>query len=435
MRPHRANSFLHRLGMCLIWVTAGVLLNGSTNILLAQAPTNAARSFDIPATTADKALPQFSDQSGREVLFGQSTATKVRTNAVKGVYTPREALNVLLEGTGLVAPADEKTGAFSISRSSDPNARRAALTTASDRPNQSAPTASPTTNADSLQYGTIAGQVYNPATGANLEKARITVDGTTLETFTDSGGKYRLTNVPAGTVKVKAFYTGLAPQTNQVTVVPDQTVQHNIALAGFQHKGDPDGAITRLEKYVVSSSKEMDGAAIAINEQRFAPNVVSVVAADEFGSMAEGNVAEFMKFLPGVTMNVGESGDANTVSINGVPAANVPITVGGFDLASANQFFGTGTGREVNLDQVSLNSIARIEVAYTPTPEVTGSALAGSVNMVPRSAFERSRPEFYRNQLRCPTQRDSPWSEVTSGNAHCIGQARPRRRPKERQAR
>jgi len=83
-----------------------------------------------------------------------------------------------------------------------------------------------------------------------------------------------------------------------------------------------------------------------------------------------------------------------SVSINGAPAGNVPVTVGGFDLASANQFFGTGTGREVNLDQVSLNSIARIEVAYTPTPEITGSALAGSVNMVPRSAFERSRPVF-----------------------------------------
>jgi len=149
-----------------------------------------------------------------------------------------------------------------------------------------------------------------------------------------------------------------------------------------------------LDKYVVSTSKEMDGAAIAINEQRFAPNIVNVVAADEFGSMAEGNVAEFMKFLPGITMNVGESGDANTVSINGVPSANVPITIGGFDLASANQYFGSGTGREVNLDQVSLNSIARIEVAYTPTPETTGSALAGSVNMVPRSAFERSKPVF-----------------------------------------
>ncbi|MBI5769578.1 MAG: carboxypeptidase regulatory-like domain-containing protein [Verrucomicrobia bacterium] len=243
--------------------------------------------------------------------------------------------------------------------------------------------------------GTIAGRVSNLSTGVYLEKARITVEGTALETFTDAAGYYRLAQVPAGTAKVKAFFTGLVAHAGEITVPAGGTAQHDIGLEVYRGRaGAAAGATVKLDQYVVTASKEMDGAAIAINEQRFAPNIVTVVAADEFGSMAEGNVAEFMKFLPGVTMDVGESGDANSVSINGVPAANVPITVGGFDLASANQFFGTGTGREVNLDQVSLNSIARIEVAYTPTPEVTGSALAGSVNMVPRSAFERSRPVF-----------------------------------------
>ncbi len=240
--------------------------------------------------------------------------------------------------------------------------------------------------------GAIAGRVSNFSTGGYLEKARITVEGTTLETYTDEAGYYRLPQVPAGTAKVKAFFTGLVASVSQVTVSVGQTTTHDIALEGFQKPGTAAGAVVKLGEYVVSASKEMEGAAIAINEQRFAPNLVNVVAADEFGSMAEGNVAEFMKFLPGITMHVGESGDANSVSINGVSPGNVPITVGGFDLASANQFFGSGTGREVNLDQVSLNSIARIEVAYTPTPEITGSALAGSVNMVPRSAFERSRP-------------------------------------------
>ena len=35
---------------------------------------------------------------------------------------------------------------------------------------------------------------------------------------------------------------------------------------------------------------------------------------------------------------------------------------------------------------------SRIEVEYSPTPESSGDALAGTVNMVPRSAFERARP-------------------------------------------
>jgi iron complex outermembrane recepter protein len=100
---------------------------------MGQAPAGAFRSFDIPATTADKSLPKFSEQSGREVLFGHATATKVRTNAVKGSYAPTDALAVLIEGTGLVADTDEKTGAFSISRRTDPNVLRSVPKTAGNR--------------------------------------------------------------------------------------------------------------------------------------------------------------------------------------------------------------------------------------------------------------------------------------------------------------
>jgi hypothetical protein len=55
---------------------------------------------------------------------------------------------------------------------------------------------------------------------------------------------------------------------------------------------------------------------------------------------------------------------------------------------------GAGTGRQVELDQVSINSVARIEVNRSPVPDTPGSALAGSVNFVPRSAFERNKPIY-----------------------------------------
>src|SRR5687768_7683324 len=74
--------------------------------------------------------------------------------------------------------------------------------------------------ADASAAGTIEGRVFNPATGEYLEFARVTVEGTSLETFTDSSGQYRLAQVPAGTANVKAFRTGLAPQTVSVSVAP-----------------------------------------------------------------------------------------------------------------------------------------------------------------------------------------------------------------------
>jgi TonB-dependent receptor len=229
--------------------------------------------------------------------------------------------------------------------------------------------------------GTIEGRVVNSRTGEYLEKARVTVDGTTLETLTGPGGFYRLTNVPAGSVTVRAFHTGLDVETATVTVSAGATIQREFSLGS---------TIVKLSDFVVTSSKEMTGAAIAINEQRFASNIVNVVSADEFGSVLESNPGDFLKYLPGITIDF-IGGAARSISMGGVPPEYVPITVGGFDVSSVA---GGGTARSVDFHTISMNNISRLEVVHSPTPESPGSALAGSVNMIPRSAFDRTRPVF-----------------------------------------
>ncbi len=235
--------------------------------------------------------------------------------------------------------------------------------------------------AQSSATGTIEGRVLNPRTGDYLEKARVTVTGTRLEALTDTGGQYRITNVPAGPATVSVFFTGLDPQTETLIVPPGATVRHDFSLGS---------TIVKLSEFVVTSSKEMDGSALAINEQRFASNMVNVVTADEFGSVLESNPGDFLKYLPGVTVDF-IGGAARSISLGGVPSEYVPITVGGFDVSSVA---GGGTARSVDFHTISMNNISRLEVVHSPTPESPGNALAGSVNMIPRSAFDRARPVF-----------------------------------------
>jgi iron complex outermembrane receptor protein len=256
--------------------------------------------------------------------------------------------------------------------------------------------------------GAIEGRVFNPANGQYIERARITIEGTSLEAFTDADGNYRLSNVPAGNVRLLAFFTGLAPSSIAVQIVANQTLQRDINLSAQP----ADASIVQLSRFVVATT-EMDSAALAINEQRFAPDIKNVVSAQEFGQVAEGNVAELLKFMPGVTIDYG-GGNARNVSINGVPGANVPVTVGGFDLASAGV---GGTGRAVALDMVSINNISRVEVSHSPTPETQGAALAGTVNMVPRSAFERSKPEFQGSVFVMMRDNDRHFNK-TAGPTH-----------------
>ncbi len=227
--------------------------------------------------------------------------------------------------------------------------------------------------------GTIEGRVLNERTGEYVAHARVTIAGTALEAFSDSAGQYRVTGVPPGAAGVRVFFTGLEVQAETVTVAAGATVRRDFTLGG---------GVVKLGEFVVASSKQMAGAAIAINEQRFASNMVNVLAADEFGSVLENNVGDFLKFLPGVTIDF-IGGAARSISMGGVPPEYVPITIGGFDLSTVS---GGGTTRNVDFHTISMNNMARIEVIHSPTPESPGSALAGSVNMVPRSAFDYSRP-------------------------------------------
>lgn len=237
--------------------------------------------------------------------------------------------------------------------------------------------------------GTIEGRVSNPSSGENLERVRLRVDQSGQEAFTDESGWYRIVNVPVGAVSVTAFRTGVHSASRQATLAAGQTVQLDFELSALSLGQTRDGTV-QMSEFVVSDSKEMEGAAIAINTQRFAPNIVNVIAADEFGPMATGNVGEVLKSMPGLTLTQGGMGEPNTISINGVPSANVPVTLNGFNFAQA----GGNTSRTIGIHQVSLNNISRIEVSFTPTPETPGSALAGTVNMVPRNSFERVRPLY-----------------------------------------
>src|SRR4051812_31896907 len=241
--------------------------------------------------------------------------------------------------------------------------------------------------------GTIEGRVSNPSTGGTLEGAHITIEGTSLETFTDSDGYFRI-QVPAGTARLRAFFSGFPSTTANVTVAAGQNVQQDFQLApSGANAMKADGPMVKLDEFVVSTSREMSASALAINEQRFAPNMKNVVATDQFGDIAEGNVAEFLKFMPGVNID-NAGGNARDISLNGVASIYVPVTLDGFGLASAVGGGSGGTSRGIGLDQVSINNLSRIEVAYSPTPDSQANALAGSVNLVPRSSFERTKPSF-----------------------------------------
>ncbi|MBI2513113.1 MAG: TonB-dependent receptor [Opitutae bacterium] len=83
------------------------------------------KNFDIAADDAARALKQFAAQSGEQLLYSPSDVAGVKTLAIKGELTAREALAKMLEGTALVVAQDKSTGALAVRRETSEESKNA----------------------------------------------------------------------------------------------------------------------------------------------------------------------------------------------------------------------------------------------------------------------------------------------------------------------
>jgi iron complex outermembrane receptor protein len=241
--------------------------------------------------------------------------------------------------------------------------------------------------------GAVQGRVLNAANGMYLNNARVTVEGTSLETFTNEFGDYTLNNVPAGQVTLKTSYTGQEPQLTTVTVESGKTLSQNISFNTDQSTIDDDGMIV-LNEFVVASDRFKNAQEIATNEERFSPSIKSVVATDSLGFVPGGNVGEFVKFLPGVQVGYGGGNTVNpstasSIEVRGFGADQTTILIDGLPVSSADA--GALT-RQTGLDTLSINNASRIEVTKVATPDMAAESAGGTVNLITKSAFEFTRP-------------------------------------------
>lgn len=236
--------------------------------------------------------------------------------------------------------------------------------------------------------GTIRGTVLNASTGDMLNNARVTVKGTNIVTFTDAMGNYALPKVPGGTVLLEVNFLGMATETANVTVMPGQAVVQDFELSLVSQTG---GQVVKLDAFSVEA-KSMTGQAVALTEQRNAANIKNVISPDEFVDPGEGNIGEFIKYVPGIDITYNPMSPQG-VSIRGMPSGGTLIQFDGMPTASAL----VGTSRAFDLNTAGNANIERIEISKTPTPDMPANAVGGSINVISKSGFSRKTPLFSYN--------------------------------------
>ncbi len=247
---------------------------------------------------------------------------------------------------------------------------------------------------ESSGTGTISGRVLNPATGEYLRNAEVRVKGTDHVAVSEAGGFYQLFNVPAGEATLEVIYSGYSAPGATVNVTAGATATHDFQLSSISLGATKADEVITLSAFVVSGEKE--GNAKAIQAQRNSMNVSRTVASDIFGDVTEGNVGEFLKYLPGVELEYVEA-DTRGPRLGGMDPQYAGVSIDGMKLASADafvQFTGTengpaGTGsRSFGFEQVSINSIESIEINRVTAADMDADSPAGNINLRTKRAFD-----------------------------------------------
>jgi len=336
-----------------------LLHGGAAAVVCVAAQAHAqARRFDIPAQPAVTAIPEFADQAQVQIIAPARDLTGVNTQAVVGEMDVRAALRQLISGTPLRIARDE--GAIITLRS--------------------------TVRAPAGKKGALLGRILDPLTGQYMANASIrvvTADGEHRVDAAGERGEYRLIDLPAGEAQVTVSFTGFADRTVPVTIQPGTTAQLDVELV---RSGEP--AATQVSEVIVTGGFR-DGDARAIMSQRNAMDIKNSLSSESFGSISEGNVGEFIKWMPGVDTE-GEGDDTvRYVRLRGLPPEYTSITVNGVSMAAADGNAGSSTSRSFSFEQVSLSSIDAIEISKTVSADVDANAPAGTINLRTKRAFDR----------------------------------------------
>ncbi len=237
--------------------------------------------------------------------------------------------------------------------------------------------------------GNVSGRVQNVDTGQFLVNARVTVVGTNRQAFTDETGIFWLNDLAAGTATLRIFYTGLVTEEVKVQVESGATVNQPVVLSSSSRSVD-DRAVVKLDPFKVTAESEMTADALAVNEQRFAGNIKSVLAADAFGDISEGNVGEFLKYMPSIQADFADPQIAS-VTVRGLASNLTQVSTDGAQMANAHT---GGASRVFQFYQVSMNNISRVELTKVPRPGDPADSMGGIINLISRSAFERKTPQL-----------------------------------------
>ena len=220
--------------------------------------------------------------------------------------------------------------------------------------------------------GTITGTVADSTGVRPLQGAEVRIPSLGRTTQADAAGRFRFTDLPAGTYDVTARFAGAGLNTQAATVTAEGTLQLNFALS-------PEG--TDIETILVIGQQA--NLLSSISRQRAADGVVSVLTRDAIGQFPDQNVAESIRRAPGVNV-LNDQGEGRFVAVRGLDPNLNAASINGVRVPAPESDV-----RSVALDVIPSELIESIEIKKSLTPDMDADTIGASIEINTVSAFDR----------------------------------------------
>ena len=240
--------------------------------------------------------------------------------------------------------------------------------------------------------GRIVGRVLDGSAGNGLAAAGIQVVGTTIGAQSGVDGRFTIVGVPAGTVTLTVRRIGYAPKTiTGIFLEAGQTVEQDVTLTE---------ASLQLSAQVVTASAERGSVNEALDAQKNSVNVVSSVTAEQIAKSPDGDAAQAVGRVSGVSVQ-----DGKYVFVRGLGDRYTQTSLNGARIPSPEP-----EKKVVPLDLFPTGLLQTITTIKTFTPDQPGDFSGATVDIQTR--------EF-------PARRTWAMSSSVSGSDAVVGRLLP----------
>lgn len=230
----------------------------------------------------------------------------------------------------------------------------------------------------SAQAAVVSGHLTEQSSRHAVKGATIEIVELKRSVVTAADGTFTFPGVGPGNYTLRISVRNSSKSVDKSFAVDDQDVTADVTLTGV---AEVAGASGQLDALLVTSARLPLDAARTAEYQ--APNIVSMVTADQIRELPDISAAEAVRRLPGVSAE-NDTGEARFINIRGLDADLNGTTFAGVRLLPTNPSSPLGGGRAVAFDTIPAGLIGSATVTKTNTPEQDAEALGGTIELSPR---------------------------------------------------